>query len=53
MDGFEVLAPVREQGCQVPGLILSAKDGARSVFAALNASADGYRVSSRRDRCRR
>ena len=44
VDGFEVLAQVRKQGCQVPVLILSAKDGVEDRVRGLNEGADDYLV---------
>ena len=44
MDGFEVLRQIRKQGCQVPVLILSAKDGVEDRVRGLNAGADDYLV---------
>ncbi len=44
MDGFEVLAQIRKQGCRVPVLILSAKDGVEERVRGLNAGADDYLV---------
>ena len=44
MDGFEVLEEIRKQGCQVPVLILSAKDGVEDRVRGLNAGADDYLV---------
>jgi len=44
MDGFEVLAQIRKRGCQVPVLILSAKDGVQERVRGLNAGADDYLV---------
>ena len=44
MDGFEVLSQIRRQGCQVPVLILSAKDGVEDRVRGLNEGADDYLV---------
>jgi len=44
MDGFEVLRQIRKQGCQVPVLILSAKDGVEDRVRGLNEGADDYLV---------
>ena len=44
MDGFEVLGQIRKQGCRVPVLILSAKDGVEDRVRGLNAGADDYLV---------
>jgi heavy metal response regulator len=42
MDGIEVLGRVRKQGCRVPVLILSAKDGVEDRVRGLNEGADDY-----------
>ncbi len=42
MDGFEVLGEIRKQGCRVPVLILSAKDGVEDRVRGLNRGADDY-----------
>jgi DNA-binding response OmpR family regulator len=44
MDGFEVLEQIRKQGCRVPVLVLSAKDGVEDRVHGLNAGADDYLV---------
>jgi two-component system copper resistance phosphate regulon response regulator CusR len=44
MDGFEVLGEIRKQGCRVPVLILSAKDGVEDRVRGLNTGADDYLV---------
>jgi len=44
MDGFEVLSQIREQGCRVPVLILSAKDTVEDRVRGLNTGADDYLV---------
>ena len=44
MDGFEVLGQIRRQGCRVPVLILSAKDGVEDRIRGLNEGADDYLV---------
>ena len=44
MDGFEVLEQIRKQGCRVPVLVLSAKDGVEDRVRGLNAGADDYLV---------
>ncbi len=44
MDGFEVLAQIRNQGCRVPVLILSAKDAVEDRIRGLNVGADDYLV---------
>ncbi len=44
MDGFEVLEEIRRQGCRVPVLILSAKDGVEDRIRGLNEGADDYLV---------
>jgi two-component system, OmpR family, copper resistance phosphate regulon response regulator CusR len=44
MDGFEVLGQIRKQGCRVPVLILSAKDGVEDRVRGLNEGADDYLV---------
>jgi len=44
MDGFEVLGQIRKQGCRVPVLILSAKDGVEDRIRGLNVGADDYLV---------
>ncbi len=44
MDGFEVLGQIRKQGCRVPILILSAKDGIEDRVRGLNGGADDYLV---------
>ena len=44
MDGFEVLGQIRKQGCRVPVLILSAKDGVEDRVRGLNGGADDYLV---------
>ena len=44
MDGFEVLGQIRRQGCRVPVLILSARDGVEDRIRGLNEGADDYLV---------
>lgn len=44
MDGFEVLDEIRKQGCRVPVLILSARDGVADRVRGLNSGADDYLV---------
>jgi two-component system copper resistance phosphate regulon response regulator CusR len=44
MDGFEVLEQIRKQGCLMPILMLSAKDGVEDRVRALNGGADDYLV---------
>ena len=44
MDGFEVLGQIRKQGCRVPVLILSARDGVEDRIRGLNEGADDYLV---------
>jgi two-component system copper resistance phosphate regulon response regulator CusR len=44
MDGFEVLGQIRKRGCQVPVLVLSAKDGVEDRIRGLNEGADDYLV---------
>jgi len=44
MDGFEVLGEIRKQGCPVPVLMLSAKDGVEDRVRGLDAGADDYLV---------
>jgi two-component system copper resistance phosphate regulon response regulator CusR len=44
MDGFEVLGQIRKQGCRVPVLVLSAKDGVEDRVRGLNGGADDYLV---------
>ncbi len=44
MDGFQVLAEIRKQGCRVPVLIISAKDGVGDRIHGLNSGADDYLV---------
>ena len=44
MDGFQVLANIRRQGCRAPVLVLSAKDGVGDRIAALDGGADDYLV---------
>src|SRR4029450_11089504 len=44
MDGCEVLAQIRKQGCRVPVLILSAKDAVEDRIRGLNVGADDYLV---------
>lgn len=44
MDGFEVLGQIRKQGCHVPVLILSARDGVEDRVRGLNDGADDYLV---------
>lgn len=44
MDGLELLGEIRQQGCRVPVLILSAKDGVEDRVRGLNAGADDYLV---------
>ncbi len=44
MDGFEVLAEIRKQGCRVPVLVLSARDGVEDRVRGLNEGADDYLV---------
>ncbi len=44
MDGFEVLGQIRKQGCRVPVLILSSKDGVEDRVRGLNNGADDYLV---------
>lgn len=42
MDGFEVLRRLREQGCHVPVIILTARDSAVDTIAGLEGGADDY-----------
>ena len=44
LDGFEVLRQIREQGCSVPVLILSARDTVEDRVRGLNGGADDYLV---------
>ena len=44
MEGFEVLGEIRKQGCRVPVLILSARDGVDDRVRGLNSGADDYLV---------
>jgi len=44
MDGFEVLRQIRQQGCPVPVLILSARDAVDDRVRGLNDGADDYLV---------
>ncbi|HET6203222.1 MAG TPA: response regulator transcription factor [Planctomycetota bacterium] len=44
LSGFEVLREIRRQGCGVPVLILSAKDGVEDRVRGLDAGADDYLV---------
>jgi len=44
MDGFEVLDQIRKRGCNVPVLVLSAKDGVEDRVRGLDAGADDYLV---------
>src|SRR5882724_2536116 len=44
MDGFQVLSEVRKQGCHVPVLMISAKDGVGDRIHGLNSGADDYLV---------
>lgn len=44
MDGLELLGEIRKHGCQVPVLILSAKDGVEDRVRGLDAGADDYLV---------
>ena len=44
MDGFHVLSEIRKQGCRVPVLMLSAKDGVEDRVRCLNRGADDYLV---------
>lgn len=44
MDGFQVLDEIRKQGCRVPVLVLSAKDGVEDRVRGLNGGADDYLV---------
>ena len=44
MDGFELLSEIRKQGCQVPVLVLSAKDAVEDRVRGLNSGADDYLV---------
>jgi two-component system, OmpR family, copper resistance phosphate regulon response regulator CusR len=44
MDGFEVLDQIRSQGCQVPVLVLSARDAVEDRVHGLNKGADDYLV---------
>jgi two-component system response regulator PhoP len=42
LDGLSVLKRIRERGCAVPVLVLTARDEKESVVALLNAGADDY-----------
>jgi two-component system response regulator PhoP len=42
LDGLAVLERIRERGCAVPVLVLTARDEKESVVALLNAGADDY-----------
>jgi heavy metal response regulator len=44
MDGLDVLGEIRQRGCPVPVLILSAKDSVEDRVRGLNAGADDYLV---------
>jgi DNA-binding response OmpR family regulator len=44
LDGFEVLRQIREQGCSVPVLVLSARDTVEDRVRGLNGGADDYLV---------
>jgi two-component system copper resistance phosphate regulon response regulator CusR len=44
LDGFEVLTQIRDQGCSVPVLILSARDTVEDRVRGLNGGADDYLV---------
>lgn len=43
-DGLEILSAVRQQGCQTPVLILTAKDAVEDRVRGLDAGADDYLV---------
>lgn len=42
MNGFEVARRIRERGCRVPILMLTAKDTSRDIVAGLDTGADDY-----------
>jgi len=42
LDGFKVVQRLREQGCQTPILMLTARDTSRDLVHGLNAGADDY-----------
>ena len=42
MDGFELIAPLRVRGVDVPVLVITARDSARDRAAAFAAGADGF-----------
>ena len=44
MDGFQVVSEIRRQGCRVPVLILSARDGVGHRVQGLKSGADDYLV---------
>lgn len=46
LDGLTVCRQLRQHGCQVPILILTAKDAEEDVIAGLDAGADDYVIKS-------
>lgn len=42
LDGFQVVHRLRQQGCQTPILMLTARDATRDLVYALNLGADDY-----------
>jgi diguanylate cyclase (GGDEF)-like protein len=44
LDGLSVCQQLRQQGCQTPILILTAKDANEDIIAGLNAGADDYLI---------
>lgn len=44
MNGLDVLSQIRKEGCRVPVLILSARDGVEDRVRGLNTGADDYLV---------
>ncbi|PIG94571.1 response regulator [Gloeocapsopsis sp. IPPAS B-1203] len=44
LDGLSVCQRLRQQGCQTPILILTAKDANEDIIAGLNAGADDYLI---------
>ncbi len=46
LNGFEICRRLRNQGCQIPILMLTQKDSTEDIVAGLDAGADDYLVKS-------